>query len=383
MRPARALRALVCVNPFKGTLSAAEAAASIARGLRGAGWSVETLPLADGGPGTLAAMKAASGGSLRRVLVPGPLGAPVRAAWLLLSPREALIEGAQANGLHLCPQGRRDPMAASSRGLGRLLLQAKRAGALTAWVGLGGSATTDGGTGLARALGWRFLDASGRELPDGGGPLEALARVVAPAKNPLGALRVRVLCDVDNPLYGPRGAAAVYGPQKGAGPGQVRRLDRGLRRLAACVAAAGRARGAAGRPGPWTPGAGAAGGLGFGLLAFARAELAGGAARLLELSSFASRAEGADWVVTGEGRLDSQSLRGKLPWAVAQAARAAGRPCAAFCGRCSLQARAWRRAGFADVLAAPGAAPRGAAAALQRAARAWGQRAMDARPKIA
>jgi glycerate kinase len=356
--------ALLCLNPFKGTLSASAAAAALAAGLRRAGWSAETLPLSDGGPGTLEALKSASGGRMRRARARDPLGRTRSALWLSLSRREAVLESAQVLGQALCPPSRLHALAASSEGLGQLLLRLHALGVRRVWVGLGGSATTDGGSGMARALGWRFLDAAGRDLAPGGGALRDLRSLLPPPRTALAGMRVRVLCDVDHTLLGTRGAARVFSPQKGAAAADVSRLEAGLRRLAACAAWAG----------PAQAGDGAAGGLGFGLRAFARAGLVAGAPRLLDLSGFGRRAARADWVLTGEGRLDRQSLAGKLPWAVAQASRAARRPCAAFCGSSALDPAAARAAGFSRVVPAPASAPGAAAKALRAAAFAWARR---------
>lgn len=367
---------MLCPNPFKGTLSASAAAKALASGLARAGWTVEALPLADGGPGTLDALRVALGGRVHRERVDGPLGMRLRAGWLELPGRAAVVESAQAIGLERCPTGRLDPLAADSRGLGQLLLAVHAAGARTVWVGLGGSATTDGGAGMARALGWRFLDAQGRDLPAGGGALRALDRVLPPPRDMLKGLRIRVLCDVDNPLYGPRGAAEVYGPQKGARPAQVRRLDEGLRLLA--KSAPRQEAPGGGSSLALLSGAGAAGGLGFGLCAFARGRLVRGAPAILKLVSLRRRLRRADWVLTGEGCLDRQTLAGKLPSALARAARAAGKPCLVVCGVNRLAGRELRRAGFSAVLAAPGDGPAAAAVALRAAAFSWGRAALTA-----
>lgn len=358
----RPLRILLAFNPFKGTLSAAQAGAAVAQGLRSArpGLHVDVLASADGGPGTLAALRAARGGRLRRLRVPGPLGRPVDAAWLDLGV-EAVIESAQAVGLERVAPGRRDALASHSEGLGWLLRAAARAGKRRAYVGLGGTACTDGGAGMAKVLGWRLEDAQGRALAPGGGALQGLRKMHRPQRMVLGRMQVLGLCDVDAPLFGPRGAAHVYAPQKGATPAQVRRLDAGLRRLAR-VADHGLAR---------VPGAGAAGGLGFGLMAFAGARLLPGAATLLALAGLEARLRRADLVITGEGRLDRQSLQGKLPVVVAAAARRLGRPCVALCGRVALASAALRKAGFSAALEAPARQGPQAAAVLSRVARAW------------
>lgn len=356
------MRILLAFNPFKGTLSAAQATAAVARGLRRArpGVRIDALAAADGGPGTLAAMQRSAGGRLRSLRVPGPLGRPVLAQWLDLGP-DALIESAQAVGLERVPAGKRDALAAHSEGLAWLLMEAARLGKRRAYVGLGGSACTDGGSGLARGLGWRFKDAAGRELAPGGGSLASLRRLRSPLRRRLGRLQVLALCDVDNPLAGARGAARVYGPQKGARPAQVRVLDAGLRRLARLVDPR-LAR---------VPGAGAAGGLGFGLMAFTGARLLPGAATLLALAGIDARLRRADWVLSGEGRLDAQSLRGKLPAVLAAQAQRHRKPCVALCGQSALGPAAGKRAGFTQVIEAPGRSPAGAAKALERAAWAW------------
>lgn len=354
------MRLLLAINPFKERLSAAQATAAVARGLRRPGWRLERLAVADGGPGTLAALKAASGGRWRTLRVPGPLGRPVNARWLDLGA-DAVIESAEAIGLHRVPLDRRDALAAHSEGLAWLLLQAARLGKRRAYVGLGGSASSDGGTGLARALGWGFLDAAGAALPLGGGSLPWLRRLRSPLKRRLGRLQVLALCDVDDPLYGPRGAAHSYAPQKGARPAQARLLDAGLRRLARLAAPALAQQ----------PGSGAAGGLGFGLQAFAGAKLLPGAATLLALAGFDARLSQADWVITGEGCLDKQTLRGKLPAVVAAQAKRRGIPCLVVCGKNKLSPKAARAAGFTRILCAPAKDSRTAGRALEAAAKNW------------
>lgn len=332
------MRVLLAPNPFKHCLRAAQVAGHLAHGFRAAGWQVDALPLADGGPGTLDAVQAALGGQRRYARVADALGRPIRAAWLKLG-RLAVIESAEAIGLERLG-ARRAPLEASTEGLGQMLLAVQRAGCKEAWVGLGGSATTDGGTGLARALGWRFVDAEGRDLSRGGASLASLAKVLRPKKKLL-RLKVRVLCDVRNPLTGPRGAARVFGPQKGASVAQVRRLELGLRRLARLH-----------RPTlARQAGAGAAGGAAYGSLAFADAGLRPGAETLLQLTRFQARLRRADLVVTGEGRLDAQTLQGKLPAVVLAAARKAGKACALVAGEVRGSAQAWQRRGALAALA--------------------------------
>ncbi len=334
--PSSSRRVLIAPNPFKHCLSGPQVAQALARGFRAAGWQADELPLADGGPGTLDAVQAALGGQRRYAVVKNALGRPLRAAWLKLG-RLAVIESAEVIGLE--KQGKKlQPLKASGEGLGQLLLAAKRAGCREAWIGLGGTATTDGGTGLARALGWRFLDDEGRDLPPGGGELIRLARVL---RGKALGMKVRGLCDVRNPLYGSRGAAVVFGPQKGATRAQVRRLDLGLRRLAQKVSLA-RARQA---------GSGAAGGLGYGLQVFAGGRLQAGADSLLKLAGFAKRLRRADLVVTGEGRLDAQTLQGKLPGQVLKAAKKAGKACVLVAGEAQGSKQGWNKRGAAAVLA--------------------------------
>jgi glycerate kinase len=318
------MKVVVAPTAFKGTLTPRQAAEAMSRGIKAAhpGAEVHLVPIADGGDGFLEALEGPLRAVRRSVVVRGPVHAPL-AVPFGLQPVEAggaaIIEAAVAVGLARLPPGRLDALGASSGGLGELLAEARQAGARSFLVGLGGSAGSDGGTGMARALGYRFLDARGVELPEGGGPLRRLARIDASGFDPAWLLLdVRVACDVDNPLTGPRGAAAVYSPQKGASPAQVAILEEGLERLA-LVAARDLGADLAGQPG-----AGAAGGLGAGMAAFLGASLAPGAAMVIETVGLASRLAGARAMVTGEGRLDGQSLYGKAPVAAGRLARGQG-----------------------------------------------------------
>lgn len=334
-------RVLVAPDKFKGSLTAVEVADAVARGLRVVRPDVEVvcLPVADGGDGTLDAAVAAG---YRRVdaTATGPTGAPVPTAWAVRDGT-AVVEMAKVSGLAQLPGGRPDPMAATSRGTGELVRQALDAGCTRVLLGIGGSACTDGGAGVASALGARLLDASGREIPDGGAGLADLASVDLSAVHPaLAATEVVVACDVDNPLTGPTGAAHVYGPQKGATPGDVAVLDGALTHWADVVAAA---TGADHRD---EPGAGAAGGVGFAALALLDARLQPGIDLVLELVEFRRHLRGVDLVITGEGSLDSQSLHGKAPVGVARAATAAGVPVVAVCGRRALDDENLRGAGI-------------------------------------
>jgi glycerate 2-kinase len=356
---------VVAPDKFKGTLTAAEAAAHIAAGLRAArpGLPVRQVPVADGGDGTVAAAVAA-GYQPVRCTVRGPTGQPADAefAW---RDGTAIIEAAQACGLTRLPGGVPRPLTATSLGVGDLIAAAVARGARRLVLGLGGVASTDGGAGLMQALGARLLDAGGHEVPPGGAALATLARLDLTAFTPPAA-EVLVATDVDNPLLGRRGAAAVYGPQKGASPAEVRELDSALSRWADLTERLRhrppRSPGVALRQpaaGPlrWAdqPGAGAAGGLGFAALAFLGATTRPGIELMLELTGFAGQLAGARLVITGEGSLDAQTLHGKAPAGVAHAAaqadHGAGPPVVAVAGRNSLSPGQLHTAGLAAAYA--------------------------------
>ncbi len=340
MTAAPRLVVLVAPDSFKGSLPAHEAALAVAGGLRtaaaAAGVPLDVLlrPVADGGEGTVAVLLAA-GWTPHPATVAGPTGVPV-VTHLALSPagtvpRTAVVELAAASGLGLLPGGRPDPTGASTYGTGQLLSAALDAGVRRIVLGIGGSATTDGGAGMAAALGARFLDRTGTELPPGGGPLRELARLDVSGLDPrLRAVELVVACDVDNPLTGPRGAARVYGPQKGASPADVARLEAGLVRLAEVL------RRELGADVASVPGAGAAGGVGAGAIAFLGARLTPGIDLLLDLVGFDTALAESDLVVTGEGSVDAQTLSGKAPLGVARRARAAGVPVLVLAGRVDL-----------------------------------------------
>jgi len=324
------VRIVVAPDSFKGSLSALAAAGAMARGVRAAfpGAEIVTFPIADGGEGTVEALVAATGGRTEVRRVTGPLGEPVDAAWGVLGDgRTAVVEMAAASGLPLVPRDRRDPRVTTTRGTGELLRAALDAGLRRLVVGLGGSATNDGGAGMARALGVRLLDDAARDLPDGGAALARLARVDPSGLDPrLATAEVVVACDVDSPLTGPRGASAVYGPQKGATPAVVAELDAALERWARLAGEA------TGRDVAGVPGAGAAGGLGAGLLLFTPARLRPGVEIVLEASGFDAAVARADLVITGEGRTDFQTAMGKAPVGVAAAARRHGVPVVCLSG---------------------------------------------------
>jgi glycerate 2-kinase len=327
------MKLLLAPDKLKGSLSASDACVAIARGVRRADSSIEVdpCPLADGGEGTADALLAALGGSIEQVRVTGPLGTPVEAGLALLADgRTAVIEMAAAAGLALVPEDRRDPARATSYGVGELMRAALDAGRTRLVVGLGGSATNDGGAGMAQALGVRFEGAS---EPITAAELERVRAVDRSRRDPrLERVEIVAACDVDSPLLGELGATRVYGPQKGARSEQLAGLERGLARLAELVPELA----------PEHPGAGAAGGLGFGLVAFAGARIAPGAELVLDAVDFDARLVGVELVLTAEGRLDAQSLRGKLPIAVARRARRLGVPSVALVGsfdRAALAAR--------------------------------------------
>lgn len=318
------MKVVVAPNAFKGTLTASRAAQAIARGVREA-WpdsQVVEVPVADGGDGTVEALVSANRGEYRDAVVEGPLGESVTAAFgLIEAGRTAVVELATASGLALIPDSSRDPRRASTYGFGQLLDAARATGARQIIAGIGGSATNDGGAGMAQALGYRLHDAGGGELPRGGAALARLARIDASGFDPAWHdVAVRVACDVTNPLNGPQGASAVYGPQKGADAQAVRELDAALAHFAAVIARD------LGKQVADVPGAGAAGGAGAGLLAFLDASLVPGAPLLVDAAGFDRALEGADLVITGEGRVDEQSAYGKAPGEVARRAHAAGVP---------------------------------------------------------
>jgi glycerate kinase len=324
-------KVLVAPASFKGSLSALEAGEAIRRGFARAVplAVVRVVPLADGGEGTVEALCRAVGGQMRTATVTGPLGSEtVQARWAILSGGLAVIEMAQASGLPLVKPERRDPMATTTAGTGELIREALAAGCRSVLVGLGGSATVDGGLGAMRALGAGFLDEQGRPVPPGGRGLLHLHRIDPAGLDPrLSGVSFTVLADVDNPLTGPDGAARVFGPQKGADPDAVVALDRGLANLARVAARD------LGSPNLATlPGGGAAGGLGLALVAFLGARIVSGIDYVMEATGLAEQMAWADIVVTGEGQLDGQSRHGKACSGVARLAGAVGRPVVAIVG---------------------------------------------------
>lgn len=343
-------RIVIAADKFKGSLDGAGVARALTRGLL-AGLPearIVTVPVADGGEGSLdAAVRA--GFTRYEATVSGPTGEPVRAALGLRERsgggREALVEMAEASGLDALPGGIRRARTASSRGTGELIREALDRGATRVILAIGGSACTDGGAGALAALGLGLYDARGDALADGGAALRDLDRVETAGLDPRIARTEFILAsDVDNPLLGPRGAAAIFGPQKGADYADIAVLEAGLARLVECLERAGVPRAAECAE---APGAGAAGGLGFGALMLLGAKREPGTAVILELAGLAEALAGADLVITGEGSLDAQSLGGKTPMGVAAAARAAGVPVIAVCGISDLPEQRLHDAGFA------------------------------------
>jgi glycerate kinase len=328
---------IVCApDSFKESMTALEAARAMADGVRRADPAVETVlvPMADGGEGTTQALADALGGQVLTVRVDDALGRPHPAIYALAGDL-AVIEMAEAAGLGQVAPDERDVRRASTTGVGQLIRHALDAGARRFIVGLGGSATNDAGEGMARALGARFLDAAGHDLPPGGAALIDLAAVDLTGLDPrLVQAEFRIACDVDNPLLGPRGASATFGPQKGATPQMVTELDAALACWADVVEPA------VGKSVRGVPGAGAAGGLGAAFLALTAGTLRRGVDLVIAAVGLAEAVGGADWVFAGEGSVDAQTLHGKAPWGVAKTAHAAGVPTILFGGRVALEAEA-------------------------------------------
>lgn len=321
---------LLVPDSFKGTLSSRQVCQVMAGQLRRffPQAQVKSIPVADGGEGSVEAFLAAAGGERRTRTVTGPFGEPVEAFYGILGDgRTAVIEMAACAGLPLA-EGRLNPERATTYGVGELLLAAKEAGCTKAILGLGGSCTNDGGAGAAAALGAKFTRADGAAFVPSGGTLGEIAALdVSPVAQALQGMELTAMCDIDNPLYGEAGAAAVFAPQKGADAAMVARLDAGLRHLgqvsARCL----------GRDFSHLPGAGAAGGLGFGMAAFCGAQLRMGIDAVLDAVGFDSLLPGTDVVFTGEGKIDSQSARGKVVSGVAARCRKAGVPVVAVVGQ--------------------------------------------------
>ena len=305
------MRVIIAPDSYKGSVSALEVARAMQRGVQTVfpHAEIQLVPIADGGEGTVEAMVASTGGTVVKKSVQGPLGTSVEAYYGLLGDKvTAVIEMAAASGLPLVPKAQRDPRGTTTYGTGELIKAALDAGAKRLVIGIGGSATNDGGAGMLQALGVRFLDAAGQELPPGGAALAKLASIdMSGLDARLAQTDILVACDVDNPLCGPRGASAVYGPQKGATPAIVQELDAALVRYARV------AQEVTGKDAAEIAGAGAAGGLGAGFLFFTEGRLCPGVDVVLETANFEEMVKQADLVLTGEGCTDYQTAYGKAP----------------------------------------------------------------------
>ncbi len=313
------MRIVVAPDSFKGSVSAVGTANAMEKGIKAVFPAAEVIkvPIADGGEGTVEALVTATKGQMMYESVVGPLGEKIEACWGILGDGEtAVIEMAAASGLPLVPKDKRDPRITTTYGTGQLMKAALDKGLRKIIIGIGGSATNDGGCGMAQALGVRFLSGDGQELPYGGGALAKLDQVdLSNLDRRLADTTIMVACDVDNPLCGPKGATAVYGPQKGATPDMVVELDAALKNFASKVQQV------TGKDVALSPGAGAAGGLGAGLLFFTNAQLRPGVEIVLETTGFESLVETAQLVITGEGRTDFQTAFGKAPVGVAKLAK--------------------------------------------------------------
>ena len=318
------MKVVFAIDSFKGSLSSLAAGEAAAAGARDVFLDAETIvrPLADGGEGTVDALVAGMGGERRVLTVTGPAGRPVPAAYGILPGGVAVIEMAAAAGITLVAGAEKNPLLTTTFGVGEMIADAVRAGCRRFVIGIGGSATNDGGAGMLQALGFGLLDDEGKDIPRGGAGLERLKRVTAESVLPgLAECAFRIACDVTNPLCGPNGASAVFGPQKGATPEMVKRLDAVLAHFAAISG------------GDATyPGTGAAGGLGFAFRTFLRGELQRGVEIVLAETHLEDFVRTADIVVTGEGRLDAQTAMGKAPAGVAALAKRFGKPVIAFSG---------------------------------------------------
>ena len=324
------MKIVIAPDSFKDSLSAQGVAAAIARGLAEVWPDAQLIecPMADGGEGTVESVLAACNGEWRRTQVRGPLGDAVEARWgWLAESRTAIIEMAEASGLQLVPPGQRDACSSSTYGTGELIRAALDEGACRVILAIGGSATNDAGAGAMQALGVALLDKQDHSLPPGGLALANLARIDLGGLDPrLAQVRFEIAADVDNPLCGPHGASAVFGPQKGAGPAQVQALDQALGHFAGLCAQALH------KDVRDEPGSGAAGGLGFAAKAFLGAQFRTGVDVVAQLTGLADALDGADLVITGEGRFDAQTLRGKTPFGVARIARQQGVPVVVIAG---------------------------------------------------
>ncbi|MEZ0540152.1 glycerate kinase [Fibrella arboris] len=342
------MHVLVVPDKFKGSLTAQQAAEAIQHGLKQhhPDWTVTIQPIADGGEGTVALLTKATLGMFRTCTVADPLGRPVRASYGLSgNGQTAFVELAEASGLHLLTDQERNPLHTSTFGTGSLLHDALKTGITELVLCIGGSATNDAGIGIAAALGYQFFDGQDQPVFPCGINLLRIARINRSAVDPaLGQVRIRVACDVTNPLYGPTGAAYVYGAQKGASLSDQRKLDDGLRHIASVVER------------DWAvfaarePGSGAAGGVGFGARVFLNAALEPGFALVAQYTKLSQAVQQADLIITGEGKIDTQTLDGKAIRGIAQLAQDAQKPVVAFCGKLDLSAAQIRQLGLQQAI---------------------------------
>lgn len=324
------MKIVIAPDSFKESLTALEAAQAIEKGMKKVLPDADFIkvPMADGGEGTVQSLVDATGGKIISKTVTGPLGEPVEAFFGISGDEKtAVIEMAAASGLHLVPAEKRNPLITTTRGTGELIIAALDYGIEQIIIGIGGSATNDGGTGMAKALGIKLLDSDGNEIADGGGALANIAAIDVSNIDPrLASVCIEVACDVDNPLTGPRGASSIFGPQKGATPEMVRLLDGNLHHYAEMI------RRDVGKDIEQIAGAGAAGGLGAGLMAFLSAELKRGVDIVLEATALEAQLKNADFVITGEGKIDAQTVFGKTPIGVAKTAKKHSIPVIAIAG---------------------------------------------------
>ncbi len=345
------MKIVVAPDSFKGSVSALEAAHAIEQGIRRVfpDAVIDKIPMADGGEGTVQSLVDATGGHLRTQHVVGPLGNQVEATFGILADEEtAVIEMASASGLTLVPPDNRNPLLTTTYGTGQLIRAALEVGCRRLIIGIGGSATNDGGVGMAEALGVRSLRADGKQIPRGGGNLQQLRSIDITKLHPaIAETETVVACDVNNPLTGTNGASHVYGPQKGATPEMIETLDRCLAHLNAVLTQT------LGKSFNAIPGAGAAGGLGAGLMAFLNAELKLGVDIMIDAVNLKKRVQGASLIFTGEGQLDFQTAFGKTPIGVAKIAKAHGIPVIAIAGSIAEGAEAVYEAGIDAMLGIP------------------------------
>ncbi|TRZ40313.1 glycerate kinase [Niallia circulans] len=324
------MKIVLAPDSFKESLSALQVAESIERGFKQVLPNAEyvKVPMADGGEGTVQSLVDATGGRIIKKTVTGPLGEAAEAFFGILgNEKSAVIEMAAASGLHLVAATKRNPLLTTTRGTGELIAAALEYNVNHIIIGIGGSATNDGGAGMAKALGVRFLNSNGQEIAEGGGALSDLAAIdLSSLDSRLAHVKIEVACDVDNPLIGPKGASAIFGPQKGATPEIVNQLDENLAHYAEIIEKD------LGVKIADVPGAGAAGGLGGGLLAFMQAELSRGVDIVMEAAKLSDIIAGADLVITGEGKIDGQTIFGKTPIGVAKTAKQHGVPVIGIAG---------------------------------------------------